>query len=86
MELKDTVNLILSEDFKERLKGEYYETLIRYLKLEQYLLEVASNPVVGRDPVLVGMLSDQRDAMYKYLEALRKRCKYHNIPIDKVFD
>lgn len=86
MKPENIVDLMLSSDDKEKLRVEYYLTLIRYYKLEEELLEEAGKPVVGYDPVLVGILSDQRDAMYKYLEALRKRCKYRNIPIDKVFE
>lgn len=32
-ELKDTVDLMLSEDYKDRFKAEYYQTKIRYDKL-----------------------------------------------------
>ncbi len=33
MELKDTVDLMLSDDWKDRLKAEYWQTKIRYDKL-----------------------------------------------------
>ena len=33
-ELKDTVNLMCSEDYKERFKAEYYQLKIRYEKLK----------------------------------------------------
>ena len=35
MEYKDTVNLMLSSDYKERFKAEYYQTKIRYEKLKK---------------------------------------------------
>ena len=37
MELKDTVNLMLSEDFKDRLKAEYFQLENRYKKLNEYI-------------------------------------------------
>ena len=86
MRLEDTVDLLLSSNNKEKLQAEYYLTLIRYYELEEELLEEAGKPVVGCDPTLIGMLSDQRNAMYQYLKVLRKRCKYRNIEIDKVFE
>ncbi len=35
MELKDTIEMMNSEDYKERFKAEYYQTLIRYNKLSE---------------------------------------------------
>ena len=37
MELKDTVDLMLSEDYKDRVKAEYYQLKIRIEKLEAML-------------------------------------------------
>ena len=34
MELRDTVDMMNSEDYKERFKAEYYQTVIRYGKLK----------------------------------------------------
>lgn len=36
MELKDTVSLMNSADYKERFKAEYYQTKIRYEKLKAF--------------------------------------------------
>ena len=33
MELKDTIDLMTSDDYKDRFKAEYYQTKIRYNKL-----------------------------------------------------
>lgn len=33
MELKDTIKLMESKDYKERFKAEYYQTKIRWEKL-----------------------------------------------------
>ena len=37
MLLKDTVNMMESEDYRERFKAEYYQTAIRYRKLCEML-------------------------------------------------
>lgn len=36
MELKDTIKMMLSEDYKERFKAEYLQTKIRYEKLKKF--------------------------------------------------
>lgn len=37
MELKDTVSLMLSDDYKDRVKAEYLQLSIRIEKLKQYI-------------------------------------------------
>ena len=37
MELKDTVELMTSEDYKERFRAEYWQTKIRYDRLMNML-------------------------------------------------
>ena len=39
MELKDTVEMMNSSDYKERFKAEYYQTRIRYEKLHSMLIK-----------------------------------------------
>ena len=36
MELKDTVKMMNSDDYKERFRVEYYQTKIRYEKLKKF--------------------------------------------------
>lgn len=36
MQLKDTAEMMQSEDYKERFKAEYYQTKIRYEKLRAF--------------------------------------------------
>ena len=36
MELKDTIEMMNSDDYKERFKAEYYQTKIRYEKLKKF--------------------------------------------------
>lgn len=39
MELKDTIEMMNSEDYKERFKAEYYQAKIRYDKLHRMLIK-----------------------------------------------
>ena len=36
MELKDTIDMMLHEDYKERFKAEYWQTKIRYERLKKF--------------------------------------------------
>ena len=40
MELKDTVDLMLSEDYRDRFKAEYQQVKIRKEKLEAYIKKI----------------------------------------------
>ena len=40
MELKDTIDLMNSEDYRERFKAEYYQTKIRYDKLHKIIVKM----------------------------------------------
>ena len=35
MDLRDTIEMMQSEDFRERFKAEYWQTKIRYQKLQK---------------------------------------------------
>ena len=39
-ELKDTIELMNSEDYKERFRAEYYQTKIRYEKLHKLIIKM----------------------------------------------
>ena len=36
MELKDTIDMMLHEDYKERFQAEYWQTKIRYERLKKF--------------------------------------------------
>lgn len=39
MELKDTIDLMQSADYKDRFKAEYYQAILRTEKLENMLIK-----------------------------------------------
>ena len=49
MELKDTIAMMQSEDYKERFKAEYYQIVIRYQKL-QVILQKWDNCELNFEP------------------------------------
>ena len=80
MELKDTVNLMLSDDFKDRLKAEYIQTKIRLDKLTKYIKKLGKFPESEYE---VSIFS-QWWVLNQYKEILYKRLKLLGIDITEV--
>ena len=69
-ELKDTVELMCSEDFKERIVAEWLQLVIRKEKLEAYAEQVFKAP---KNKMEVYLLKDQIFGMEMYKDALEAR-------------
>lgn len=84
MELKDTVDLMLSDKFEDRLKAEYLQAKIRFEKLNRYI----RTPVIGRDRVPskeeLNYLIMQEHALCAYMRALIIRAEYLGIELPEV--
>lgn len=83
MNLSDTVELMLSNDWRARLKAEYWQTRIRIERLDEYLDsdEIMMSPDGGMDLLL---LTTQRDIMCSYLTSLYNRII--TLELDKYVD
>ena len=62
MELKDTIKLMESEDYKERFKAEYYQTKIRYDKLHKMIIKYEAGTLNFTSTCSKELLKEQ--AMY----------------------
>ena len=75
--LKDTVEMMVSEDYNERFKAEYYQTKIRYEKLKAFNNRVEAAEISDIDmPVHdcpLELLKKQQRAMGEYLHTLEVR-------------
>lgn len=81
MELKDTIELMRSEDYKERFKAEFYQVRTRREKLID-MLEKWYKGELGFEPKCsFEMLCTQRDIMQAYLSVLRERAKIEGIQL-----
>lgn len=81
MELKDTVQEMLDEDYKERFKAEYHQLQIRYDKLTG-MIEKYKNGTLGFTPSCsVEFLENQCRVMREYLSIMRKRSEIENIKL-----
>ena len=82
MELKDTIAMMQSSDYKERFKAEYYQLVIRYQKLKAMLLkwdtgELNFNPACPRS-----IYNMQIRAMSDYIAVLEARAVMEGIELD----
>ena len=83
MELKDTVEMMISEDYKERFKAEYCQVKIRYGKLK-YMLERWDNGILDFIPTCPRCTYGlQIVAMKNYIAILEARAIMEGIEIPK---
>lgn len=83
MELKDTIDMMVSEDYKERFKAEYCQVKIRYGKLK-YMLEKWDNEPHDFTPTCPRSTYDmQIRAMSDYIAVLEARAVMEDITLPK---
>lgn len=81
MELKDTIELMNSNDYKDRFKAEYYQTKIRYEKLHKMLIRYEAG-TLGFEPTCpISTLEDQEYYMKDYLKMLEVRAEIEKIEL-----
>lgn len=94
MELKNTVEYMLSDSYRDRFIGEYWQTKIRYEKLKAFNFAIwAANTSEGWEKNLEEpkhdcpreLLSSQEVSMAEYLETLEKRAAYEKINLTLPF-
>ena len=78
-ELKETVDLMLSDDYRERFKAEYYQTKIRYEKLHEILIKAESGTLEFKLKCSLDVLTEQISYMGHYLHMLEIRAELEEI-------
>lgn len=81
MELKDTIEMMNSADYKERFKAEYQQTKIRYNKLHNMLVKADAGKLDFKPTCSLDLLKDQKAAMGKYLYCLEVRAVVEEIDL-----
>ena len=81
IELKDTVEMMISDDYKERFVAEYAQLKIRYKKLYAVLEKYAADKLDFKPTCPIEILYEQLDHMEAYLSVLETRAKYENIQL-----
>lgn len=81
MELKDTVELMNSEDYKDRFKAEYLQTKIRCEKLHTMLVKLDAGVLDFTPSCPAINLKQQERAMNDYLKTLEVRAAIEGIDL-----
>jgi hypothetical protein len=91
MEFKDTIEMMMSDDYKERFKAEYHQTKIRYERLKKFntKIEAARATEYGLDRKALmpkhdcpeDLLRNQQNVMGNYLHILEVRAVIEGIDL-----
>lgn len=85
MELKETVELMNSENYKERFIAEYHQVKIRYEKLKNFCNKIEVETMLGKEVTKhdcpLELLREQQKYMGLYLSVLEKRALIENVEL-----
>ena len=81
MDMRDTVEMMTSADYKERFKAEYYQTKIRYEKLHKMCVKYEAGTLDFTPTCSLGLLKAQKAAMGQYLYCLEIRAEIEGIKL-----
>lgn len=81
LELKDTIELMNSNDYRERFKAEYYQTKIRYDKLHRMIVKYDARTLDFELSCDIEMHKKQAKAMGEYLYCLEVRAEIEKIEL-----
>ena len=81
MELKDTIELMNSKDYKDRFKAEYYQLKIRYDKLDAMTVKYEAGTLDFTPDCSLELLKGQKRHMGEYIRHLRIRAEIEGIEL-----
>lgn len=82
MTLTDTVEMMFSEDYKERFKAEYWQTKTRYNKLHKMIIRYEAGTLNFTPSCPIEVLKEQRRHMGEYLHSLEVRAEIESIDLE----
>lgn len=80
-EIREIAHLLISDDYKQRFVGEYWELRLRIEKLEDMLRKEKLGVLGFKPDCPIGILRDQATLMHSYLEILEQRAIYEKIDL-----
>lgn len=83
MQLRDTVEMMNSADYKERFKAEYYQTAIRYGKLKTMVDKYNNGTLEFKPTCPMSIYDIQLRAMRDYLTILEARAAIEGVELDE---
>ena len=84
MELKDTIELMQSNCYKDRLIAEYLQAKIRHQKLGEYINKLIAGRAQVQYPAQTFLLGGQLASLASYIESLEARACYEEIELPEV--
>lgn len=81
MELKDTIELMNSKDFKDRFKAEYHQLVIRAKGLKAMLEKYKNGTLPFNPKCSYEIFFTQLVYMENYINVLEERAKIENIEL-----
>lgn len=84
LDYKGTVDMMLSDDYKERFKAEYFQLVIRYERLKTMLDKWDSGKLEFTPDCNRGILNMQIRTMADYVAILESRAQIEGIDLDAV--
>ena len=81
MELKDTMEMMNSPDYKERFKAEYQQLKIRYDKLDAMTVKYEAGTLDFTPNCSLQLLKEQKMHMGCYLRCLKIRAEIEGIEL-----
>ena len=85
MELKETIELMNSDDYVKRFQAEYLQTKIRYDKLHRMLIKYEAGTLNFEPKCSMEILKEQKSYMGNYLRMLEIRAEIEDIELKYVF-
>jgi len=82
--LEDTIELMKSDDYKERFVAEYMQTKIRYRNLHRLTVKMQAGTLEFIPDAPLSLLKDQKALMGQYLNQLEIRAEIEKIPLPKI--
>ncbi len=80
-ELRDTIKMMNSEDYKERFKAEYYQVVIRYQKLKSMLNKWDNDQLEFAPTCPRSTYNMQITAMTDYIAVLEARAVMEGVEL-----
>lgn len=81
MELKDTIEMMVSADYKERFKAEYLQLKIRINGLRNMLKKYKDGALTFTPSCSYDLLNGQLKSMEMYAQYLEERAEIENIEL-----
>lgn len=84
MELIDTIELMIDDNYINRFKAEYYQLAIRIKKLNKYINDLQIGLIKDEPKTDINILRSQLSMMRNYLTILKHRAKVEHIELEEV--